>query len=238
MKKALLFVFIVLSLAIGTQISLPYIYGSGDTLFAPTKENANNRAIANVVNGNLKNDNIHAEAAITQGKIDSLAGWITNSVGVIKNAGQEIRSAKGMSFFVNDSTVYGSPFRFISDSTDTAMIVWPDSIVMRNPLTAGLIRFSPQNKTVNGSATWSYTTDYTATLIIVTSVNAATDSIFFDNTAPENTWVVIRNQSGTSVGIKHLGSITADTVRSHIFSSNTSTGYHIVRSGTGWFKFN
>jgi hypothetical protein len=111
------------------QVVLPNYYTTIEDVTG-AKENGNNVAIRNVVNGKLKNDNVHADAAILQSKIDSTTGWIKNNTGRFNQAEPFwfLRSQYGWKMMLNDSLIFDREFVIVSDSTDTIAIFGNDSV--------------------------------------------------------------------------------------------------------------
>jgi hypothetical protein len=129
--KKMLFVLFAASLSFADPLSFPFFFATTDTPTA-AQTNANNNAVKNIVNGNLTNMNLKANANISQSKMDSSTGWITDRTGYFTLGGQfrNLRSQYGLRFFINDSITYDKEFLFVSDSTDTIMILSNDSLTL------------------------------------------------------------------------------------------------------------
>jgi hypothetical protein len=142
MKKFFLCFLVAAPLIFSDQIILPNYYTTNETVTG-AKENANNRAIRSVVNGNLKDDNIHADAKISQSKIDSTSGWIKNNTGRFAQSEPFwfLRSQYGWKIMINDSTGFDREFIIISDSTDTIAIFGNDSVhILKDALFDGNVK--------------------------------------------------------------------------------------------------
>ncbi|MFA6152912.1 MAG: hypothetical protein WC716_16440 [Chitinophagaceae bacterium] len=134
MKKTVLF-FLFFIPVYSDQIIFSWTPQNTDTLTGLLyKEDRS--AISSVINGKIGNDNIQADANISQSKINSSSGWITTSLARFINATgyRELHSEKGWKVFSNDTTTYGNPIIFFSDSTDTILKLSPESTYISKPL--------------------------------------------------------------------------------------------------------
>ncbi|MFA6152913.1 MAG: hypothetical protein WC716_16445 [Chitinophagaceae bacterium] len=138
MKKIIcLILILIFAISYSDQISFSWTPQNTDTLTG-VRYKADRKAITNIANGKIGNDNIKEGANISQSKIDSglSAGWISDNVGRFLNATgyRELHSEKGWKVFSNDTTTYGNPIIFFSDSTDTILKISPESTYITKPL--------------------------------------------------------------------------------------------------------
>lgn len=216
MKKIIcLLLVMVFVMSYSDQVSFSWTPQNTDTLTG-VRYKADRNAQANVTNGNLDNDNLKADADISQSKINtSRGGWISDNVGRFTNATgyRELHSEKGWKVFSNDTTTYGNPIIFFSDSTDTILKISPESMyvtkfmhVKDSSYFGGIVRVNDSVIVKGFRATASIRGD---SLISDKGIRAVADINGVDIIASSD--LVATDSVGAGKGIRAIGNIKSDS---------------------------